>query len=223
MIEETRIQQLNDHPHAKGQYVFYWMQASQRTIHNPALELAIERANAMHLPLIVGFGLMDNYPEANARHYAFMLEGLKDVRDALKRRGILFVIRHGSPPDVAIELSKKAACVICDRGYLSHQKRWREKLAAKAPCLVEQVEGDVVVPVAEASDKAEFAARTIRPKINRLRDRYLQSLPATKARDPITETEAQERHRYYRSECPSYEIAARSFGQTRDSILRRSK
>jgi deoxyribodipyrimidine photo-lyase len=36
----------------------------------------------------VVFGLTDDYPEANLRHYTFMLEGLKDVRQALEKRGI---------------------------------------------------------------------------------------------------------------------------------------
>ena len=36
-----------------------------------------------------------------------------------------------------------------------------------------EVEGDVVVPVDLASDKSETAARTLRPKIEKLRDRFL--------------------------------------------------
>src|SRR6185437_9181221 len=37
MVETSRITELNDLPPAIGQYVLYWMQASQRTRHNPAL------------------------------------------------------------------------------------------------------------------------------------------------------------------------------------------
>jgi deoxyribodipyrimidine photo-lyase len=40
--------------------------------------------------------------------------------------------------------------------------------------------GDVVVPADEASDKAEHAARTLRPKIERRRDGYLRPLRAAK-------------------------------------------
>jgi deoxyribodipyrimidine photolyase len=39
----------------------------------------------------------DDYPEANLRHYTFMLEGLKDVQEALEKRGIKMVVRKGSP------------------------------------------------------------------------------------------------------------------------------
>ena len=86
------MKQLGTQEAKGGDYVLYWMQASARADHNPALEYAVQRANAAQLPLLVGFGLMDDYPGANVRHYRFLLEGLRDVRDALARRGIPFVL-----------------------------------------------------------------------------------------------------------------------------------
>ena len=72
------------------------MQQSQRARFNPALEFAIREANDRGLPVVVGFGLMDDYPEANARHYAFMLQGLQEVaRDLIKRRISLRVVGSG--------------------------------------------------------------------------------------------------------------------------------
>ena len=46
MIEKSSIQPLNKNQPAAGEYVLYWMQASQRSEDNPALEFAIEQANA---------------------------------------------------------------------------------------------------------------------------------------------------------------------------------
>jgi len=43
---------------------------------NPALEHAIARANELTLPVVTVFGLHAGYPQANERHFAFMLEGL---------------------------------------------------------------------------------------------------------------------------------------------------
>ena len=176
MIENSRIQVLNDHAPRPGDFVLYWMQASQRTRFNFALEHAIATANRLRLPVVVLFGLMDDYPEANERHYAFMLQGLADVHAALALGGIKFVVRHGHPAELAIEESRRAAVLICDRGYLRHQRKWRDDVADRVSCRVEQVEGDVVVPIEEASDKLEFAARTLRPKITRLREKYLKPL-----------------------------------------------
>src|SRR5215467_1583542 len=113
-VEDSRATALNDVNPVPGQYVLYWMQASQRTRHNPALEHAASLANELSLPLVVCFGLMDDYPEANARHYAFMLKGLADVQVGLSKRAIGFLVRHGQPAEVALHYAKDAAAVVCD-------------------------------------------------------------------------------------------------------------
>jgi len=180
VIQNTRIQNLNEHTRRPaGAYVLYWMQEAQRARGNAALEMAIRGANRYGLPVVVCFGLMDGYPEANARHYAFMLDGLSDCAKELETRGIAFVIRHGMPVDVALSLSQNAAAVICDRSYMPAQREWRRMLAEAATCPVVQVETEVVVPVDVASDKSEYAARTIRPRIHRVWDEYLVPLDET--------------------------------------------
>ena len=179
MIHPERIQALNDRPVGDGRYVLYWMQASQRANCNHALEHAIRRADERSLPVVVAFGLTDEYPEANERHYAFMLDGLAETARALDERGVRLVVRRGSPPEVAADLAADAALVVADRGYLRHQRQWREQLAEGVDCRVEQVEADVVVPVETVSDKAEYAARTIRPKHRRHWDAFLRPLEET--------------------------------------------
>ena len=73
-IADERIQLLNDRAVTPGAYAAYWMQQSQRAEYNHALEYAIQQANELNLPVHVFFGLTDDYPEANLRHYTFMLE-----------------------------------------------------------------------------------------------------------------------------------------------------
>ncbi len=184
VIHDARIQQLNRDEPGDGSYVLYWMQQSQRVRFNHALEYAIREANASDRSLVVGFGLMDDYPEADERHYFFMLEGLQDVERDLGQRRIKFVVRRGSPDDVALELAKDAALVVCDRGYLRHQREWRKRVAREAGRAVVQVESDIVVPVEVASDRPETAARTLRPKIHRHLDEFLTGLsPTSPAKD----------------------------------------
>ncbi len=185
MIHPARVHDLNVLPiKPDGKFVLYWMQASARVAFNHALEHAIDRANELSLPVVVCFGLMDDYPEANERHYAFLLQGLADVRADLRQRGIDFVVKHGSPARVAIRFSKDAALVVCDRGYTRHQKQWRDEVADGCACRVVQVESDVVVPVEEVSDKHESAARTIRPKIRALLEEHLHPLRQRKVKHP---------------------------------------
>lgn len=182
-IPSGRIRELNDTPpRADGRYVLYWMQNAQRAVANPALEHAVTLANARSLPVVVGFGLTADYPEANARHFAFLLQGLADVAQALARRRIGFAIRLGAPDTVALALARDAALVVCDRGYLRHQVAWRAQVARRAGCRVVQVEGEVVVPVEAASGKHEYAARTIRPRLHRHWDEYLVATAPVAAR-----------------------------------------
>jgi deoxyribodipyrimidine photo-lyase len=179
-IQRERVQNLNEAEVREGDYVLYWMQSSQRAEQNHALEYAVKRANELDQRLLVVFGLTDDYPEANLRHYTFMLEGLKDVQEALEKRGIKMAVRRGSPEEVALDAGKHASLVITDRGYMRPQKKWREKVAGEAGCLVIQVESDVVVPVELASEKRETAARTLRPKIQEYIDDFLVGLTPTK-------------------------------------------
>jgi len=181
-IQPTRIQPLNEAEILKKDYVLYWMQQSQRAEYNHALEFAVSQANKLDSMLLVAFGLLDDYPEANLRHYTFMLEGLKETRATLASRGIKMVLRRGHPLEVALKLGQRASMIVCDRGYLKHQRDWRMQVAHLAPCPVVQVESDVVVPLEVVSEKAEYAARTIRPKIHRNLETYLVGLKRTEAK-----------------------------------------
>ena len=165
MIEESRIQPLNKNRPAKGEYVLYWMQASQRTEYNHALEFAITQANERKQPLFVYFGLTDSFPEANERHYHFMLEGLNVVRQALTDRGIGMVIERISPEIGAERFAQKASLAVCDRGYLKIQKQWCQYVTEHIECPLLQVESDVTVPVETASTKEENSAATLRRKL----------------------------------------------------------
>ena len=174
MIQNTRLKKLNDAERRPGgAYVLYWMQEAQRPHGNAALETAIRGANRHGLPVVCAFGLTDGYPEANARHYAFLLEGLADCARILPSRGIEFVVRRGDPAEVALALAGDAAAIVCDRSYMPGPKAWRARLAEEAGCPVVEVETEVVVPVEVVSGKSEYAARTIRPKIHRVWDEYL--------------------------------------------------
>jgi len=184
VIKPERIQPLNDAPERAGDFVLYWMQQSQRAEWNHALEHAIHEANRLGLPVVAAFGVTDTFPEANERHYAFMFQGLADTEKRLRRRGIKLVIRQASPDEAALALADRAALLIVDRGYLRIQKQWRANVARSAPCRVVQVESDVAVPVETASAKEEYAARTIRPKINRQLASFLVPLERAAVRTP---------------------------------------
>ena len=169
MISEERIRSLNMQPIlADRPYVLYWMQSAQRAACNHALEYALRQANLLRKPLLVYFGVTENFPEANERHYRFMLEGLRETQADLAGRGIRLLTLRASPEAGALALSGSAAMTVTDRGYLHVERAWRDALAEGAGCRVIQVETNVIVPVETASGKEEYTAATLRPKIHRL-------------------------------------------------------
>ena len=154
--------------------VVYWMQASQRVEDNLALAHAADAARELSRPLVVVFGLTSGFPEANTRHYQFLLEGLVEVAAGLKDREIGFAVRLGHPYEAVTELPFDPSVIVTDAGYLWEQRLWRKELIRSVNTRVIQVEDNVVVPVRLASNKEEYAARTIRKKINKHRDRFLE-------------------------------------------------
>ena len=111
---------------------------------NPALEAAIASANRLNLPLVVGFGLTDGYPQANARHYAFMLQGLRErgccahaARHSLRSCAAVSRRRRDriSPSAPRWSSATAAICVIRSNGATRSHGR--------SKCRVLQVEGDV--------------------------------------------------------------------------------
>jgi deoxyribodipyrimidine photo-lyase len=173
MIQEQRIKKLNNKRRKTGKYVLYWMQAAQRCEYNHSLEHSIRIANKLKIPVVVLFGITDSYPEANLRHYHFMLEGLRDAKDGLEKRGIKLVVRHESPELAVIGLARNACCVVVDAGHTRIQRKWRQYAAGNINCSLEEVETNLIVPVTEASDKDNFSAGTLRTRINKRLPEYL--------------------------------------------------
>ena len=165
--------------------VVYWMQRSQRGRGNPALDTAIAAANALDLPLAVHFGLPPGYPRANARHYSFLLDGLAGTARDVESRGACFVFRP-YPDHSLLRFCDEVtpALVIGDENPLREPESWREHASRSLRVPFWTVDSDVIVPTCHF-DREEYAARTIRPKIQRLLRRYLKPLRRTKCRVPF--------------------------------------
>ena len=185
MMPTERLRVLNSRETKSGDYVLYWMQAAQRAEANPALQHAVRLANEQRRPCLAFFGLTERFPEANARHLAFMLEGLRETQRALADRGVRLVVRRVQPDRGVVDLGRAASFVVTDRGYLRVQKSWREKAAAALACPLIQVETETVVPVETASPKEEYSAATFRPKIRKI---LASSLAVPADRKPLRDS-----------------------------------
>lgn len=173
MIELERVEMLRPGEPGRGGFVLLWVQSSVRTRDNHALEYAAREAKRLGQPFAAVFGLNPAYPEANARHFQYLLEGLRDLRGGLAARGIPLSIRIGHTPDEVLRAARGASLVVTDRGYLRIQRQWRMDLAARLEVPFVQVESDAVVPIRVVSEKQEYAARTLRPRLHRHLERFL--------------------------------------------------
>jgi deoxyribodipyrimidine photo-lyase len=161
-------------PAAEGRCVVYWMQQAQRGLDNPALDIAIAAANELQKPLAVFFGLHPKYPNANLRHYAFLLEGLPETARRVEARGAAFVFRpypNHHLPGFCREV--KASMVIGDENPLRAPEGWRASAGQSLRVPFWTVDADTIVP-AKLFTGEEYAARTMRPKIHRLLEVFLQ-------------------------------------------------
>ena len=73
-------------PRPGAKCIVYWMQRAIRIFDNPALDVAIDLANALALPVVVYFSIIPNYPHANLRHYHFLHQALSDAASAAGAR-----------------------------------------------------------------------------------------------------------------------------------------
>lgn len=154
-------------PNSAGRCVVYWMQRAQRAVDNPALDTAIEAANLLGKPVVVFFALVP-YPNANWRHYQFIVEALGDTAARLAKRGVGFVLRRHPDNDLAAFCNEvRAALVIGDENPLREPERWRQTLAGMLRAPFWTVDADVLVP-SKLIVKEQFAARTIRPRVHAL-------------------------------------------------------
>ncbi len=185
-------------PDMQGRCIVYWMQRAQRAVDNPALDKAIEIANALRLPVAVFFGLHPRYPNANERHYQFLIEGLQETRERCEARNVAFVLRPYPNHDLLKFCDEvKPALVIGDENPMREPESWRRSATEKLRVPFWTVDADVIVPT-KLFEKEEYAARTIRPKIHRVWDEYLKPLA-----NPVAEISWRDR-----KEQPPIDVAA---------------
>jgi deoxyribodipyrimidine photo-lyase len=163
-------------PDPEGRAVVYWMQRAQRGLDNPALDAAILAGNALGLPVAVFFGLHPGYPGGNRRHYTFLIEGLPETARRIEERGAAFIFRPYPEHDlIRFAREARAALVIGDENPLRAPEGWRARAAERLSVPFWTVDADVIVP-SRHFERAEYMARTIRPKLARLIPSYLRPL-----------------------------------------------
>jgi deoxyribodipyrimidine photo-lyase len=181
MISEKRIACLKSAPVRKqGEYVLYWIQSTKRAENNFALSYAIEQANDLKLPLLVYEQVSCSYPYACDRLQQFILENARELGPRLQARGARYFFNLEKDRRQRLrrlpEFAASAALLVTDEfpAFLPpRQTRW---LTARVEVPVFAVDSCGIIPLAEM-DRQEYAARTIRPKIQRRLPEHLKPVP----------------------------------------------
>ncbi|PIN03214.1 Deoxyribodipyrimidine photolyase/cryptochrome [Handroanthus impetiginosus] len=162
--------------------VVYWMFRDQRLRDNWALIHAVHQANQREVPVAIAFNLFNQFKGAKARHFGFMLRGLKKLHsDVQSNFQIPFFLFQGEAVDTIPSFLKDcgASLLVTDFSPLREVRQWKEKLCKSVndAVSIHEVDAHNVVPVWVASDKLEYGARTIRGKINKKLPEYLINFP----------------------------------------------
>ncbi len=174
MINPQRVKKIYDGKKKSGP-VIYWMQREQRVNDNWGLITAQLSALKKDQPLIVVFCLVNNFLDAAFRQYDFMIKGLIEVEKKLQELNIPFILLTGNPSEKIPEFVDKvgASVLVSDSNPLRIINKWKQSVIKKINIPFYEVDGHNIVPCSVASPKLEFAAYTIRPKINKLLHDFL--------------------------------------------------
>jgi deoxyribodipyrimidine photo-lyase len=177
-VNPKRIRLIKDNLPTHGPAV-YWMSRDQRSQDNWALLFAQQQALQMKTPLIVVFCLVPDFLHATVRQYSFMLKGLRDVASSLAEKNISFHILVGKPEQVLPRFLNrhKAGCLVADFDPLRIKRQWKATISAPLMIPFYEVDSHNIVPCWHASEKQEYGAYTIRPKILRSLQEFLAPYP----------------------------------------------
>lgn len=177
-VNEKRIRVLSGDDPPKGPVV-YWMSRDQRVNDNWALLYAQERALELKRPLLVVFCLVPSFLGATMRQYGFMIKGLEETEERLRGKNIPFLLLSGHPEEEIprFVFREKVSVLVSDFDPLKIKRIWKTGVSGKITIPFIEVDAHNIVPCRVASDKMEYAAYTIRPKIRKLLREFLEPFP----------------------------------------------
>ena len=181
-VNPKRVRRLVEAEQKSGP-VIYWMSRDQRAEDNWALLFAQELAQKRGSALAVVFCLVSEFMGAASRHYHFMLQGLREVETNLSKLNIPFFLLTGEqckeiPNFLALQ---NAGALVSDFSPLRQSREWKNEVSRKVSgdwkIPFYEVDSHNIVPCWLASHKAEWAAYTFRPRINRHLSEFLVEFP----------------------------------------------
>jgi deoxyribodipyrimidine photo-lyase len=150
-----RIRRVHDAPLSPdGRYVLYWMTAARRTRYSHALDHAVGWCRALGRPLLILEALRCDYRWATQRTHRFVIEGMRDNADRLRRAGIGYhpwvEPAAGTGRGLLEAMAADACLVVTDASPAFFLPRMLEAAAARLAVRVEAVDSVGLAPVMAA-------------------------------------------------------------------------
>lgn len=181
IIDNRRIQKQNEYQYQNGP-ILYWMNRDMRLQDNWALIYAYELSKKFKTELVICYNLNPNFLGGAYRQFHFKIGSLKQLHQDSKEKNIAFYTFIDFDIDCVIDFVKdnKVGYIVTDFSPLKIHKTWLKKIKKNFKIPIDVVDTHNIVPVWYTSDKKEFAAYTIRPKIQKNLKEFLTDFPKFK-------------------------------------------
>ena len=185
METTSRSRKLNTIPYTQGPIV-YWMERDMRVIDNWALIEAWQAAQRQNVPFAIVYWYRIDAAYLTPRTQRLddrLKQGLKKVSDDAQSLGIPFHCVEGRDDATLIEwfTMQRIGGIYTDFNPLRDARSMKQNVANLNRWPLVEVDAHNIVPYFAASDKQEWGAYTLRPKIHRLLPTFLTPYPNLKS------------------------------------------
>jgi deoxyribodipyrimidine photo-lyase len=187
-VNDFRIQKCNAAgENCEGDYVLCWMIANRRTHWNFSLQRAAEWSTRLNRPLVILEALRCGYQWASDRLHRFVMQGMKDYAERLKRTGVIYYPYlgpvTGAGKGLLQELAKRACVVVTDDFPSFFLLRMVEAAARQVTVLMEKVDSNGLLPI-RWTERIFSTAFSFRRFLQNNIEPHLHSFPSA---DPLAE------------------------------------
>jgi deoxyribodipyrimidine photo-lyase len=181
MIQQERVNQVNFaefKPFENGT-IIYWITREHRVEDNWSLIYAYNLAVNNNQRLLAVINLNEESNIDYVIPYNFFIEGLEELQENFLELNIPLYFNNGKIKYNMYEIAQEvnASAIITDLFPLRYYKNLISKVASNINIPIYEVDSHNIVPIKIASNKLEFAAYTIRPKVNKNLPSYLIEFP----------------------------------------------
>ncbi len=180
-VHLSRYKNLTQKQYQSGK-ILYWMNRDMRLRDNWALLRVQELADTYEVELCVVYNLDTQFLGGTLRQLDFKINALKELYRDFEKHNISFFVLEDSNIQCVIDFIKNndIGYFVTDFAPLRIQKKWLDTILKKTDIPAEIVDTHNIVPIWKASDKKEFAAYTLRNKINKQLSEFLTDFPKVK-------------------------------------------